>query len=63
MKSPLLELKGIIARVFAVEGEEFFMGTGFDDFTAFEDENSIGAADGGEAVGDNENGTVDGDSF
>ncbi len=38
--------------------EEVFVGAGFDDAAAFEDDDFVGFADGGEAVGDDEDGAV-----
>jgi hypothetical protein len=49
-------LSGIEVEVSAVELVELVVGAAFDDATVFDDEDLVGLADGGEAVGDDEGG-------
>ena len=59
LKEILFELGFIQGSVDAsFPGQKFFMGTAFDQFSVVDDDNFVGIADGGKAVGDDENRTV-----
>ena len=56
-------LQAVEVGVVGVEGEELVVGSLFDDPTAVEDHDAVGASDGGESMGDDKDGAVFAEAF